>query len=349
MTIPMSLFFLFVAICYTVRSQSPGTQSVMVLLGDTKMEWLNLPETEGDSIVHCPLEIDPYPVGGGLVFGAVGSAAGWDANSDSGPSHLQVVACGGIAYPGQTVTDKCYGWNETWVEQPSLLWPTFRAGAAKFGSYEEGEFLWVSGGTAQDMSSLATSQVYDFTMMEWTEGPKLPMAMFGHCKVKLNSTHTLVTGGEQQGGARTFLYDWEQAQWSELPPMIGGERFQHGCALMTDGRVVVAGGYRGLNTPEATVLNTTEVFDPVSLTWSEAGFLPKGLDGMILVPVETGPWKGQVLQLGGHIPDSLDPDGHPIPTDAVLRFTEDGSWEEVYKLDKPRAHFITFLLPIHCD
>ena len=27
-------------------------------------------------------------------------------------------------------------------------------------------------------------QVYDFSRMEWVEGPELPMAMQGHCKVR---------------------------------------------------------------------------------------------------------------------------------------------------------------------
>ena len=40
-----------------------------------------------------------------------------------------------------------------------------------------------------------------------------------------------------------------------------------------------------------------QVFDMATMSWSETGSLPEGVDGNALLPIERGPWAGQVSLL----------------------------------------------------
>jgi len=351
----------FFLIIQSSRAQdAPGlTHSIAIFLAGEPDELLDVPDSEGEGVKACSPWMDSYPVNNGLVFGGVGTSGGYalDDGTSEGPL-LEVIACGGVtinADGSQNIVATCYGVNgfadDSWFERPPMLRASVRAGAGKFGSYEDGEFWWVSGGTSEDgVTDLSSSQVYDFSRMEWVEGPELPMAMQGHCKVKLNSTHTMVTGGystENQEG-RAYIYDWQAATWTALPQMNSGERFLHGCALLGDGRVLVAGGYHGFGQPDPSDLSTAEVFDLTTMSWSETGSLPEGMDGNALLAIERGPWAGQVLHIGGHRPDSIT-GGDMVNFPGVLRYTPDGIWEEVYQMEHPRAHFVAIPLPLHCN
>jgi len=360
----VALFFLILS---SSRAQDVAglTQSIAIFLAGEPDELLDIPASEEEGVTACNPWFGSYPVNNGLVFGGVGTTGGYAMPMYDGTSKgemprtgplLEVIACGGVTFNAdgsQEIVANCFGLDgpPEWSERPPMLRPSVRPGAAKFGSYEDGEFWWVSGGASVDgVTALSSSQVYDFSRMEWVEGPELPLPMQCHCKVKLNSTHTMVTGGfstENQEG-RAFIYDWQEATWTALPEMNSGERFLHGCALLGDGRVLIAGGYHGMGEPDPSDLSTAEVFDLASMSWSETGSLPEGMDGNALLPIERGPWAGQVLHIGGHRPDSIT-GGDMVNFPGVLRYTAEGIWEEVYQMEHPRAHFVAIPLPIHCD
>lgn len=351
---------LLLILSFSRAQDGPGlTHSIAIFLAAEPDELIDVPDSEEDGVTACKPWLDAYPVNGGAVFGGVGTSGGYafEGGDFEGPQ-LEVIACGGVTINADGSFDivaSCYGVdgsaNDTWSERPPLLRPAVRAGNAKFGSYEDGEFWWVSGGTSQDgVTDLSTSQVYDFSRIEWIEGPELPVAMQGHCKVKLNSTHTLVTGGystENQEG-RAYIYDWQTGTWTALPEMLSGERFLHGCALLGDGRVLVAGGYHGFGQPDPSDLSSSEVFDLTTMTWTETGSLPEGMDGNALVAINRGPWAGQALHIGGHRPDSIT-GGDMVNYSGVLRYTPEDVWEKVYEMQYPRAHFVAIPLPLHCD
>jgi hypothetical protein len=158
-----------------------------------------------------------------------------------------------------------------------------------------------------------------------------------------------------------FVFSWVSLDWVEVAAMVGGDRFSHACALLGEGKVLVAAGYHGLGTPEATDLATAEILDLATLTWRETAALPWGMDGSTLVAVERGPWSGQVLHLGGHQPDSITGGdmvnfpsilrwGEVVAMPAVMpRFTAEEAWEEAGDMPGPRAHFVAINLPIHCQ
>merc|ERR1712012_621890 len=184
---------LLIILSFSRAQDGPGlTHSIAIFLAAEPDELIDVPDSEEDGVTACKPWLDAYPVNGGAVFGGVGTSGGYafEGGEFEGPQ-LEVIAWGGVTINADGSFDivaSCYGVdgsaNDTWSERPPLLRPAVRAGNAKFGSYEDGEFWWVSGGTSQDgVTDLSTSQVYDFSRIEWIEGPELPVAMQGHCKV----------------------------------------------------------------------------------------------------------------------------------------------------------------------
>ena len=120
----------------------------------------------------------------------------------------------------------------------------------------------------------------------WVVGPSLPTPEeFGYsrrprysCSSQLNSTHTMMTGGQvgYDGSSLSdvWLYDWSSGQWTVGRNMTNPRR-QHLCTSISGGRVVVAGGI-GLHGQDLTDI---EVFDPAADGglggWYSMGDLPQ--------------------------------------------------------------------------
>jgi len=332
-------FFLLACLAFS-NAQLDSTS--VLLIGLTEFEPIDLPDTEDDTVFECQpeTEIPEYPIAAGKLFAP-----------SSTYINGMVMVCGG--FDGVANYGDCYGISPElgeWVQLESMLEPTFRSGFSKFG--EEGdESFWIAGGTSDGVDAVATSQIYDATTGTWYPGPELPLPLDGSCVARLDSTHTLFTGGEQAGGVANWVYDFDTEMFTQVGDFIGGNRFVHGCATLADGRVMVAGGYQAVGTPEAKVLNTVEMFDPATMTWAEGPAFPgEGRDGLVLVGVTTGAWAGDVLMLGGHIPDSIT-GGAWIESDEVSRYkAETNEWEVLdYKMKLPREHFSVVSTPYHCD
>ena len=123
----------------------------------------------------------------------------------------------------------------------------------------------------------------------WIVGPSLPTAEeFGYssrprkfCGSQLNSTHTMVTGGQvgPSGSSLSdvWLYDWSSGQWKVGQNMTKPRR-DHLCTSIGGGRVVVAEG-TGLYGQD---LIDIEVFDPAAEGglggWYSMGDLPEDYD-----------------------------------------------------------------------
>jgi hypothetical protein len=86
------------------------------------------------------------------------------------------------------------------------------------------------------------------------------------------------------------LYDPATDTWSPAASLSIGRRL-HTATLLSDGKVLVTGGYNGTGA-EASA----ELYDPITNTWSSAGNLQTGRDGhaATLLP------NGNVLVSGGH-------------------------------------------------
>merc|ERR1712004_101460 len=103
------------------------------------------------------------------------------------------------------------------------------------------------------------------------EGKEFPVTLAYHCSFKINSTHALVTGGEQDGShsASTWFVDLTTTRFTPGPEMTS-KRIDHSCSTFNLGRKtfgIVAGGGVG----DWNFLDSTEWIDleEDSPTWTE--------------------------------------------------------------------------------
>ena len=106
----------------------------------------------------------------------------------------------------------------------------------------------------------------------------------------------LVAGGENLAGtsdATSELYNPVTGAWSPTGAMHAG-RLEHRAVLLRNGAVLVSGG-NSVNPSTTTVLNSAELFNPVTGAWSTTGAMRAARVGhsSTLLP------SGSVLNAGG--------------------------------------------------
>ena len=106
-------------------------------------------------------------------------------------------------------------------------------------------------------------------------------------------------------------------------------RSYHSATLLSDGRVLVAGGHGR----DGATLDSAELYDPFTVSWSTTGNLsaPRSIHTATLLP------NGKVLVAGGDL-------GSDIAGTAELYDPTTGSWTSTGKLNTPRAAFTATLL-----
>ena len=112
--------------------------------------------------------------------------------------------------------------------------------------------------------------------------------------------------------------------------MITG-RYDHGCALLSDGRVVVSGG-----NDIAVTLRSTEYFSFLSLTWEAGPDLPVKLSESKMATL--GEW---TLSIGGSTP------GFTWWKRVYRLNPAKSSWTEIGKVNSDKTFFD--VLPISVD
>ena len=157
--------------------------------------------------------------------------------------------------------------------------------------------------------------------------------------VRLSSTRVFMMGGVSSlhSGARStaYIFDSVQVQWIQVASMKRA-RYDHGCALLSDGRVVVTGGI-GVEGVNGEYLKSTEFFSLSSLAWTDGPDLPLGRARFAM-----GTFQTKTYVLGGSI--GLFNYG----TDVIYRLSRDKqSWIEAGKMNSKR--FYIGVLPIKTD
>ena len=115
-----------------------------------------------------------------------------------------------------------------------------------------------------------------------------------HTATLLSNGQVLVTGGRDTQNGRTTLatselYDPVSGTWKPTGS-LNSARNNHSATLLSNGKVLVTGGYDGSN-----VLDSSEIYDPVAGTWTTTGSL---ITGRVLASATSLP-NGQVLVTGG--------------------------------------------------
>ena len=155
----------------------------------------------------------------------------------------------------------CVAAGGTWsTHAPLSLGPRQEMGVAALAGQ-----VFVVGGFDASGQPVATVESYDPTTDRWTPRASLPAPLHHVNLAALNGKLYLVgglSGSSFTASGTTLVYDPALDSWSPLTSMPGGtERGASGVASL-DGRIVVAGGLRGVSVTDASV------FDPQANTWA---------------------------------------------------------------------------------
>src|SRR4051794_40640777 len=204
----------------------------------------------------------------------------------------------------------------------------------------------VAGGS--DNGPLPSAQLYDTGTARWSNAAAMKFARQGHAAALLQSGKVLVAGGyaptadpasPASGYTRTAeIYDPASNTWTQSASMSTG-RFQPTMTVLDDGRVLVAGGYGDIDTPDgvraAVPLASAEVYDPASDAWTDVDSMavPRALDTATLLK------SGNVLVAGGY------DDATGELTSAELFDPSNGTWSPTDPLGTARDAATATSLP----
>jgi hypothetical protein len=204
---------------------------------------------------------------------------------------------------------------------------------------QDGKLL-VTGGYDGSFSSLNSAEM--LTEEGWESNmPSLPVTIYAHCMVTVNSTTVMVIGGFQNGqdfSGKTFYFTFGEASWTEGPELKNKRRY-HSCGKIRRNKesqemsIIVAGGYDG-----SSRLSSVEILHEGSNKWQTGPKLPFGIDGSQMVEDQNG---GVVL-IGGYSPsvgtlDTL----YQLPHGG-----QDAVWTKMeQKMKTGRAWQTAFLVP----
>jgi hypothetical protein len=200
------------------------------------------------------------------------------------------IICGG--YQNDYFSNSCYSLvNNNWVSSASMNSVRGYAAAAQV---TDGRLL-VTGGvdSSDDLNSaeMLTEEGWESNI------PSLPVGIWYHCMVAVNSKTVMLIGGLQKDelSGKTFYYTFGEESWT-LGPELKTKRFGHACGRIQRNSksqgvsIIVVGGYN-----ESSILSSVEILDESSNEWKTGPELPFGIYQSKMVEDQNG---GVVL-IGG--------------------------------------------------
>lgn len=169
----------------------------------------------------------------------------------------------------------------------------------------DGRVLAVGGVTHPTNNSILTSaELYDPATGTWTNTGSVALARAKSVAVLMSTGKVLLTGGQtdRQNSIQTRateVYDPATGLWSAAPDMQD-PRVGHDAIELSNGKILVAGGYCGpsncANPANVSYSIDSELFDPVTETWSLGPSLSTAHYGIKLIGLQNG----KILIAGGY-------------------------------------------------
>jgi N-acetylneuraminic acid mutarotase len=187
-------------------------------------------------------------------------------------------------------------------------------------------------------SALASAEVYDPATGAWSSAGALAQAREHHTATLLPGGKVLVVGGRHDGkplvSAEVYDPSGSSPPASSSVGPLAQAREYHTATLLTDGRVLVAGG----RSADDSSLVSTEVYDPVARTWSPKDSLKQARErhSAVLLP------GGKLLVVGGFVKLSTS-SGSVSSAEIYDPLTK--TWSSASSLQTARFDFTATLLP----
>ncbi len=137
--------------------------------------------------------------------------------------------------------------------------------------------IYLIGGFDDNEGIVARVQVYDIASDAWSDGPALPRAVH-HANAVADGSRIYVLGA-LSGTTFTAIGDsytlapTAETQWTTLAPIPTGRERGAAVAGVIDGKIYVAGGFRG-----AAASDLVDVYDPGSNGWTALASVPATRD-----------------------------------------------------------------------
>ena len=195
--------------------------------------------------------------------------------------------CGGWSGPNwyrAAVTNACNVLNtnsNVWSGTTAL--PNSVGFAAASTSPYPSASIFVTGGGSGSIQVISTSS-QSLANLVWTSAPSLPLPLWKHCQVQLNTTAVLVIGGGttifNRYFSTTYILNTVTNKWTAGPQLAIG-RLQHSCArILTDGTpnkysTIVVGGIIGINNQ---VTASVEILDDGATAWRAGPSFPMSMN-----------------------------------------------------------------------
>lgn len=188
----------------------------------------------------------------------------------------------------------------------------------------------VLGGRGQDGEPLASGEIYDPAAALWTAVTSMGTPRYGHTASVLLDGRVLVVGGsdcrricsEADAFATAEIFDPRTDTWAQAMNMHVS-RTSHAAVVLSDGRVLVAGG-RGidpaLERPPVRYppsLRSVELYDPRTGRWTPAEPMHRGRANQAAAAL----WDGRVVMAGGFegtVAQSVEASAEEGPTEYGL-------------------------------
>lgn len=192
---------------------------------------------------------------------------------------------------------------DTWTDEPPMNTARARALAALL----PGGKVLVAGGETnsagdvnKDTLDTTSAELRDPVTGVWTPTGAMQLARRFFVWGVLGDGRVLVVGGNSASSsgvytitASTEVYDPAQGVWS-LTDALGEARDSHTATTLSDGRLLIAGGFSrwGTDLEPPVITRSAEIYDPTSNTWSSTGEMSQAramhaaallADGRILV------------------------------------------------------------------
>jgi len=239
-----------------------------------------------------------------------------NARSGHGAAVLQngnVLVVGGFSVSGILGTAEVYNAAfGTWSATGSVNTARYAAPAVTLA---DGKVLFAGGCTNNCTGTTTSAELYNPSTGTWSFTGSLHVPRYFYTATLLSSGKVLVVGGCNASSCNTVtataeLYDPNAGTWATTGSLSIARDFQT-ATLLSDGRVLVAGGYG-----TSGRIAQAEVYNPATGKWSSAGNLnnARAQSTATLLP------SGKVLVTGG-----LDPNGARLSS-AELYNPATNSW-----------------------
>ena len=201
-----------------------------------------------------------------------------------------------------------------------------------------GKVVIVGGVVGSEAAGLSDTELFDPETGTWSSTGNTLGGRLGHTATLLTDGKVLAAAGERVGDVSTDsaeLYDPATGKWSATGNLITA-RIGHTATLLPDGRVLAAGGFHIQSDDRFThLLNSVELYDPTTGTWSETGKLNAHRYGHTATLLENG----KVLVAGG-----VSDFDTGVLDSAELYDPDTGTWSTTGKLNTHRyGHTATLL------